>query len=628
MSDTTDRDLTEVDVCEVILAAGLADEAAVAEARVRADDIGSRPETLLLADATVGRLDLARALASAWEVPFCDLSSTEWDDALVHRFEARRLVAEGWFPIGPGEGESVVVATASPPTAERRRVLEAVLERPVELHATTEWDVEGAVLHAFEEEILDDACLGLWRHASDQSARTVLNSSQRILFVVGLILGLVAVIAFTRDTFIVVSSLVGVGFLVSVAFKFWVCFVGARLEREDAISAEDVAALQDSELPMYTVLVPVFREANVVADLVANLGALDYPRDRLQILLLLEENDTETIEAAKASNPPATITFVVVPAGQPQTKPKACNVGLFFAKGEFLVIFDAEDRPDPDQLKQAVIAFRRGDDSMVCVQAALNYWNAEENALTRMFTLEYSFWFDYMLPGLDALKLPIPLGGTSNHFRTEALRRLGGWDPFNVTEDADLGIRASALGEHVGVIRSTTFEEANAAYGNFIRQRSRWIKGYMQTTLVHLRHPLQLVRTVGLRQALSFALLIGGTPLAFLCTPPLIALLIVTLLSSPDQISEYMPGWVLWAGLVNLLVGNALMVYVSMMGAFRRRRYRLVLWGLLNPVYWLLHAIAAYKALWQLVFKPHYWEKTTHGLSTVGHAPADEPVAT
>ena len=366
-----------------------------------------------------------------------------------------------------------------------------------------------------------------------------------------------------------------------------------------------------------------------MSGLVANLSALDYPQDKLQIILLLEEDDLETIEAAKASRPPATITLRVVPAGQPQTKPKACNVGLFFARGEYLVIYDAEDRPEPDQLKKAIVAFRRGDESLVCVQAALNYWNAEENALTRMFTLEYSYWFDYMLPGLDFLRLPIPLGGTSNHFRTGALRELGGWDPFNVTEDADLGIRSSALGRTIGVIRSTTYEEANSAYGNFVRQRSRWIKGYLQTALVHLRHPVVLTRTIGLRQACGFALLIGGTPLSFLFTPPLYALLVWSLVASPDTLSDYLPGWVMWASLVNLMIGNALMIYVSMMGAFRRRRYRLAVWALLNPLYWLLHSLAAYKAVWQLIRKPHYWEKTVHGLSTVHPADSSltEPVA-
>lgn len=327
-----------------------------------------------------------------------------------------------------------------------------------------------------------------------------------------------------------------------------------------------------------------------------------------------------------AAHCPQTITFVTIPAGEPQTKPKACNVGLFFARGEFLVIYDAEDRPDPDQLKKAVIAFRRaeqaGDRSLVCVQAALNYWNAGQNALTRLFTLEYSFWFDYMLPGLEALRLPIPLGGTSNHFRTAELRQLGGRDPYNVTEDADLGIRAAALGMTVGVIDSTTYEEANQAYGNWIRQRSRRIKGYLQTTLVHLRHPRRLVAEVGWRQAAAFGLLVGGTPLAFLFAPPLYALFVVSLVTPTPWIGHLFPHWVLYVGTINLVLGNSIMVYVAMLGAFKRERYRLVIWALTNPVYWVLHSIAAYKALWQLVFRPHYWEKTTHGLSTA--SPADQ----
>jgi cellulose synthase/poly-beta-1,6-N-acetylglucosamine synthase-like glycosyltransferase len=242
-----------------------------------------------------------------------------------------------------------------------------------------------------------------------------------------------------------------------------------------------------------------------------------------------------------------------------------------------------------------------------------------------MFTLEYSFWFDYMLPGLEAMQLPIPLGGTSNHFRTDALRRLGGWDPFNVTEDADLGIRSAALGETVGVISSTTFEEANSAYGNFIRQRSRWIKGYLQTTLVHLRHPVELVRTTGWTKTIGFALLVGGTPLSFLFVPPLYLLFAITMIIGPQSVARFFPGWVLWVSIACLIIGNAMMIYVSMMGVFKRRRYRLVLWALANPLYWLLHSIAAYKALWQLVFKPHYWEKTEHGLTSDIAARPDLP---
>jgi glycosyltransferase XagB len=291
-------------------------------------------------------------------------------------------------------------------------------------------------------------------------------------------------------------------------------------------------------------------------------------------------------------------------------------VGLFFARGDFLVIYDAEDKPDPDQLKKAIVAFSRSDERLVCVQAALNYWNIGENVLTRMFTLEYSFWFDYMLPGLEKLRLPIPLGGTSNHFRTDGLRKLGGWDPYNVTEDADLGIRASALGYTVCAVNSTTYEEANRATGNWIRQRSRWIKGYMQTVVVHSRHPIALLKVAGAKETLGFMLLIAGTPIMFLLVLPLYAVFIASLVIPSHLYSELFPGWVLWLSLLNLILGNALMIYVCMMGAFKRGRYELVGWALLNPLYWILHSIASYKALWQLITRPHYWEKTTHGISS------------
>jgi cellulose synthase/poly-beta-1,6-N-acetylglucosamine synthase-like glycosyltransferase len=583
---------------------------------------GVRYGAVLVAAGLVRRDELYRVLAQAWESDFVDLTTTSLDLGLLSGLDARQLAEQGWVPVREVDGR-VLVATAERPTDALRDAAEATLGRPVTLRVTTDWDLLQALHRGFRETVVEQATLGLWRRAKAQSARQVLSTGQRVamwVLIAALAAGLVLA---TRPTLTAVMALVSLAFLASVVFKFVVCMVGARQESHVLVSDEEVAALDPRDLPVYTVLVPVFREANVVADLIGNLGALDYPREKLEILLLLEENDTETIEAARAAHPPSTITFVIIPPGHPQTKPKACNVGLFFARGEHLVIYDAEDKPDPDQLKKAVVAFRRGGERLVCVQAALNYWNATDNWLTRMFTIEYSFWFDYMLPGLDRLRLPIPLGGTSNHFRTAALRALGGWDPFNVTEDADLGIRASALGYTVGVINSTTFEEANRAPVNWVRQRSRWIKGYLQTLLVHLRQPVRLVRTAGVVPTAAFALLIGGTPVTFLFTPPLYLLFLGSLFLPPTVLAGLFPGWVLWVSLFNLVVGNGLMIYVSMMGAFKRRRYPLVLWSLLNPLYWLLHSIAAYKAVWQLITKPHYWEKTVHGLSTAAPRPAD-----
>jgi glycosyltransferase XagB len=587
---------------------------------------GSPLETILVASGLVNRKYLYWFLGELWGAPYMDLTRTRLDPALLDGLEPERLVREGWVPVCR-VGDMVLAAGPHPPTEEWVRSLEATLGSPVDYAMTTDWDVRWALQHAFRPVILDKAALGLWRRSEVQSARRILFTGQKVFGIVAILAIVAAFVARPLVAVQVTSVVVGLAFLASVAFKFTVCMTGARREQQELVSAEDVAALRDEDLPSYTVLAPLFREANVIGDLITNLAGLDYPADKLEILLLLEENDAETIEAAKAAGLPQTMTMIIVPEGQPQTKPKACNVGLFFAKGDYLVIYDAEDKPDPDQLKKAVVAFRQGGDKLVCVQAALNYWNVYENVLTRMFTIEYSFWFDYMLPGLDALRLPIPLGGTSNHFRTDALRRLGGWDPFNVTEDADLGIRASALGYTVGVVNSTTYEEANRSGHNWIRQRSRWIKGYMQTVLVHTRHPLSLIRVAGLRQTLGFLLLIAGTPITFLLVLPLYAIFIGSLLVPSAEFAKLFPGWVLWVSLVNLIAGNALMIYVCMMGAFKRHRYRLVLWALLNPFYWIMHSIAAYKALWQLATRPHYWEKTVHGISSVASSPVPAVVS-
>lgn len=266
---------------------------------------------------------------------------------------------------------------------------------------------------------------------------------------------------------------------------------------EHKITEAELKKLDPAALPVYTILVPMYKEPEVAQKIARAVTELDYPLDKLDVKLLLEEDDPDTrrkVEEVLDQLPPCVEVIVCpkVPKGQPKTKPRACNWGLDRARGEYLVIFDAEDRPEGDQLKKAIVAFNRlkakGKDHVVCLQAKLNYFNARQNGLTRFFTLEYTTWFDLFLPGLHALRIPIPLGGTSNHFKTQVLKDLGGWDPFNVTEDCDLGIRMARNGCRTEVLDSTTWEEANCRVGNWIRQRSRWIKGYLQTHLVHTRN--------------------------------------------------------------------------------------------------------------------------------------------
>jgi cellulose synthase/poly-beta-1,6-N-acetylglucosamine synthase-like glycosyltransferase len=254
------------------------------------------------------------------------------------------------------------------------------------------------------------------------------------------------------------------------------------------------------------------------------------------------------------------------------------------------------------------------DPSIVCVQARLNYYNPNQNLLTRWFTTEYSMWFDLFLPGLDASDVPIPLGGTSNHFIREKLEELGGWDPFNVTEDADLGVRLYRHGYRVAVVDSTTYEEANSEVRNWVRQRSRWVKGYIQTWLVQMRHPFKLIRAIGPRRWLSFQVVVGGTFLVFLLNPIFWTLTSLWTLTEAGVLRQIFPGVVYYAGGFALYLGNFLFAYVTAAGAAYRGYNHLVKYALLVPLYWALMSVAAWKGLIQLVRKPFYWEKTEHGL--------------
>jgi cellulose synthase/poly-beta-1,6-N-acetylglucosamine synthase-like glycosyltransferase len=368
------------------------------------------------------------------------------------------------------------------------------------------------------------------------------------------------------------------------------------------------------KLPLYTILVPLYREANVLPQLVSALRALDYPRRKLDIKLILEADDAETIAAAEALALESCFEIIRVPVCAPRTKPKACNYALNFARGEFLVVYDAEDRPEPDQLKKAVAAFRAAPPEIACLQARLNFFNAGENFLTAMFALDYALWFDFLLPGLDRLGVPMPLGGTSNHFRTDALRAIHGWDPYNVTEDADLGIRLSQMGYRVSTLDSTTFEEATNELGNWMRQRSRWLKGYMQTWLVHMRSPSRLLRNAGLKGFFCFQLFIGGTVLTALASPILWALSLLPLVPGiaplPDPFAFAIP-----VPMLGLLIGNSLFTYLAMLGPYRRGWLSLSPYGLAAPFYWLLISLAAYRGAIQLFTMPWHWEKTRHGTS-------------
>jgi cellulose synthase/poly-beta-1,6-N-acetylglucosamine synthase-like glycosyltransferase len=413
----------------------------------------------------------------------------------------------------------------------------------------------------------------------------------------------------------VVVGLCTLGYAASMVVRIWLYLTS--LDDPELVKYSDAEARGAPEqvLRTYTVLVPAFHEPEVMSSLVANLRRLDYPAARLQVLLLLETDDVASIAAAReAIGPAQDLRILLVPPGGPRTKPKALNYGLTHATGTYLTIFDAEDRPDPLQLRKAALAFSRLPPSVACLQARLGFFNGGQNLITRWFQVEYSMWFRQMLPGLSKLGAPIPLGGTSNHFRTEVLLDLGAWDPNNVTEDADLGTRLSRAGYRSEVLDSITLEEANSDFVNWAKQRSRWYKGYLQTFLVHIRDIRSARRVLGTREFLFFTFLVGGTPLIAVVNPIFWALTILWFIVQPAWLETMYPAPLYYLALLVWLAGNFAFTFVSMLEALEVDDSLFVA-ALLTPIYWVMMSVAAYKALMQVIFAPTYWEKTRHGLT-------------
>lgn len=599
---------------ELLVAGRLLEPAAVEEAARLARRWRVPLGEVLVARRLLKPFDLYRTLARQLGLPFLDLRRFPPEPELLDPAELDWYVAHRAVPWRRVDGRIVWATTE--PQALRAALARRWPDRRAVVVVTSKFDLLWALEGAFAPELGRRALEDLAAHDPACSARNVITPAQLVagwliasVFLVGLAIDPLAAFLFLNGFLLAL-------FLASVLFKVVLATAGAVLPGIDTVvSEEEIAQLREEDLPTYTVLVPMYREPEVLPILAAALRRLDYPLAKLDVKLVLEADDEATIAAAKALDLEGIFEIVVVPPSEPRTKPKACNYALQLATGEYLVIYDAEDKPEPDQLKKAVAAFRKADPRTACLQARLNFYNADENWLTRMFTLDYSLWFDLMLPALDRFRMPIPLGGTSNHFRTSVLRELRAWDPFNVTEDADLGIRLAKKGYRVGVIDSTTFEEANCAVGNWIRQRSRWLKGYMQTWLVHMRDPVALLRAIGPRGFVAFQLFVGGTVAAALINPLLWATFLAWLLLRSTIFAELFPGWLLYPSGLALILGNTALVYLAAIGPLKRSRYGLVAWALSVPVYWALMSIAGWKALVQLVCRPFYWEKTRHGIS-------------
>ncbi|NHN32941.1 glycosyltransferase family 2 protein [Paenibacillus agricola] len=519
-----------------------------------------------------------------------------------------------------------LVAVGQPLSNETAASIEERLGMPIEQVLATRDEMEYFWKEVYQSELMVESTQKLVNEQPQNSAHITFTTSQ--LVTTGIFVGLfvLCMIIDWFHTLIILNVMVQIFYFSMTIFKFLIVMFGTRENAQMRFTKEEIDAIDERSLPIYTILVPMYKESEVIPHLLGNIEQIDYPKSKLDVRLLIEQDDIEAQELLKEMNLPPYYTTIVVPHSLPKTKPKACNYGLIRARGEYVVIFDAEDRPDSDQLKKVHAAFVKNADNCACIQAKLNYFNSEQNMLTRWFTHEYSMWFELLLPGVMQLDIPIPLGGTSNHFKMKILKEINAWDPYNVTEDADLGIRLYKSGYSTAIVDSRTWEEANSRVGNWIRQRSRWIKGYMQTWLVHMRNPFRLYRELGLKGFMGFQVMVLATPMLPLLNPFYWVMIILWYGWKVQWIPQFFPGPIYYLAAMEFLIGNFLFVFSNVAGIYwvihdleKRKEnifsYGLVKHALLTPIYWVLMSLAAVKAAWQLITKPFYWEKTTHGLS-------------
>lgn len=598
----------------------LVDGEALADAVIQGAEAGMAAHAVLISSGVLSSWTYAQALAhsmglpiiGAGQVPMLKIrrsqSSAHPYDAVLVRGGRRLLVLDG---------------LARRPR-ELRQIVGALQARGVEVGLATPEVLRASVIAQRGKMILAEAVHGLRRAHQHSSAATGMTGWQAVALaaVAGVMAGAMLVVP--------VPALLAAAGLLTLPFFFVVILRVLALwhgvSHRGTTGRWLAKQRQPAQLPVYTLLVPLFDETRVLPGLVGALRQLDYPAAKLDIKLILESIDTATIEAVAQMDLGPPFEVVIVPDRLPRTKPKALNYALQLARGDFVVIYDAEDLPEPHQLREALAAFDAEPVSVGCVQGRLAIDNARASWLTCQFAIEYLALFDGLLPAFERLGLPVPLGGTSNHFRTKVLRDLGGWDAFNVTEDADLGMRLARAGQGCRMIGARTFEEAPYRFKGWLRQRTRWLKGWMQTYSVHMRSPGRLLRELGLWGFFGFHAILGGLILSALVHPIFyLGLLAQMILGWTETVAKMSLFGVSFqhVAMLNLCAGYGSAMVLALLCVVRRRQWHLVPHVLLMPGYWLLISIAAYRAVYQLIRDPFHWEKTEHGVTARDSGPAE-----
>ncbi|MEL6171422.1 MAG: glycosyltransferase, partial [Pseudomonadota bacterium] len=470
--------------------------------------------------------------------------------------------------------------------------------------------VQARVAELHREALTETACA---RVPPLESCRTWAANHGRRLAVVALSICALATISMLYPLMVLLVLAAWAAFTLIVTAMLKTAAFITRLAEADA-SEEKPPQEQSAPLPRVSVLVPMFRETEVAHALIARLTQLTYPKCLLDVLLVLEEEDELTRRTLAQIDLPSWIRVVVVPDGQPRTKPRAMNYALDFCTGDIVGIYDAEDAPGPDQITRIARRFQQVPDDVVCLQGILDYYNPDQNWFSRCFTMEYAAWFRLLMPGMARLGFAIPLGGTTLFFRRSALEELGGWDAHNVTEDADLGFRLARHGFRTEMIETVTDEEANCRPWAWIKQRSRWLKGYMTTYLVHMKQPRLLYRQLGAWKFWGFQAHFVAAVSQVLLAPVLLSFWLV-FLGQSHPLEAVLPRAFIVGLAALFLTIEVINMTIFAVAVWGQKHRHLMPWVPTMHFYLPLGAIAAYKALYELVVNPFFWDKTKHGLS-------------
>ena len=572
---------------------------------------------VLLAQGLLTAAEVAEFTADWVNVPCFRASDLAPDPLLLGQIGVQTCLKHDIVPLWQRDGVTCI-ATPRPDQLGQIGTIVPTEWGMLRAITATQQDIQTVLaLHSRTELTLEaSARVPLSESCRSWGRRTGLRLSLILLAIAGII---TVTLIYPIGVFTALTAWAGITMLIASAMKLaaFLSFLGTPPEPPSPPPAPG----PQMKRPRISVLVPLFRETEVARHLLMRLSRLTYPKSLLDVVLVLEETDTMTRDALHKARLPHWMRVIVVPDGHPRTKPRAMNYALDFCKGDIIGIFDAEDAPDADQLDKVAARFMQAPDDLVCLQGVLDYYNPRQNWLARCFTIEYAAWFRAMMPGMARLGFAIPLGGTTLYFRRAALERLGGWDAHNVTEDADLGFRLARHGYRTEMLHTTTREEANCHLLPWIKQRSRWLKGYMVTYLVHMRRPVLLFQQLGAWKFLGFQAHFVTALSQFLLAPLLWSFWLI-MLGLPHPLVGVVPDDMLRMMGTTFFAVELCSMMIAMTAVSAPAHRHLMAWVPTLHLYYPLGVLAAYKALYELVFAPFYWDKTQHGLSLNAPTPS------